>query len=589
MIVPEHVSKKKAKMVHSRISINSDFYVQVAEENFYNFAGELLDVYFVKYMHPDYSQECISAIKAVKSGEHARIITILKNGDGLDFVTDIEAFFNPDTGYYDLELSVIDMMEAKSNLYHDNMLKYREFLSLKKQFLFDYSPKLNIFSLYMYVSGKCLLFSKGSLEEFRDRVLQAYDNEKDELKLRAFCEYLAKAEGNYDGKLRLIIGEETEFKLCSVLATSCHSWSFGKMIIGTLNIISEDGEDVNPYYATAEATDSLTGLYNKRASHEYTEDMLRISGSSTHYMAIIDIDNFKEINDSYGHMFGDKVISKVAEIMNDTLSGRGIVGRFGGDEFYIFTNKIEDGEKLRTFLTTMRQNVSHAFDDENVNIKVTLSIGVSCCPCDGRSYEELFKKADKCLYIAKSKGKNRYVIYSEDKHGNIDITEKVVAHIVDPIERGEYLASFTADSQIRLFDEGASAIQDVLEKAVKNFDLDAARVLVLGQEKPAYVIGNYSKIPDMNGQLDKPEFLNLFNKNNVLTVGNYSHYESRIGHIAKMHMDSEIMATVCYFCDTKKGNRVFFFYDVFNHSGRWSDTEKNYLIGLSKVIASRMD
>ena len=73
-----------------------------------------------------------------------------------------------------------------------------------------------------------------------------------------------------------------------------------------------------------------------------------------HYMAMIDIDNFKNVNDTYGHLYGDKVILKVAAIINSALNGRGIVGRFGGDEFFIFTNWITK-EKPAAFYTYIYQ------------------------------------------------------------------------------------------------------------------------------------------------------------------------------------------------------------------------------------------
>ncbi|MFR4336963.1 MAG: GGDEF domain-containing protein [Lachnospira pectinoschiza] len=76
-----------------------------------------------------------------------------------------------------------------------------------------------------------------------------------------------------------------------------------------------------------------------------------------HYMAMIDIDNFKNVNDTYGHLYGDKVILKVAAIINSALNGRGIVGRFGGDEFFIFTNWITKESQLRSILTFIKQKV----------------------------------------------------------------------------------------------------------------------------------------------------------------------------------------------------------------------------------------
>ena len=125
---------------------------------------------------------------------------------------------------------------------------------------------------------------------------------------------------------------------------------------------------------------------------------------------MIDIDNFKNVNDTYGHLYGDKVILKVAAIINSALNGRGIVGRFGGDEFFIFTNWITKESQLRSILTFIKQKVRAELGQGENSCDVTLSMGVCKYPDNGSDYDSLFNKADKCLYIAKNKGKNRYII-----------------------------------------------------------------------------------------------------------------------------------------------------------------------------------
>ena len=124
---------------------------------------------------------------------------------------------------------------------------------------------------------------------------------------------------------------------------------------------------------------------------EYTKLVITSKDDKIHYMIMFDVDNFKSINDTYGHLFGDEVLSKIAGIINANLNGRGIAGRFGGDEFYIFTNNIKDEEALRILLTTMRKELQYAFDSRIEDFGVTLSVGVSLFPKDGTDYEELFR------------------------------------------------------------------------------------------------------------------------------------------------------------------------------------------------------
>lgn len=94
-----------------------------------------------------------------------------------------------------------------------------------------------------------------------------------------------------------------------------------RVVIGIIKSIDKQNEV--SYYATQEGKDFFTGLLNKRACKEYVQDSIA-TNKDIHYMAMIDIDNFKNVNDTYGHLYGDKVILKVAAIINSALNGRGI-------------------------------------------------------------------------------------------------------------------------------------------------------------------------------------------------------------------------------------------------------------------------
>ena len=111
---------------------------------------------------------------------------------------------------------------------------------------------------------------------------------------------------------------------------------------------------------------------------------------------------------------GDRIIENIAKIMKEVVGNRGQVGRFGGDEFVIVTKTILSDEDFLYIIKTIRKNIAWKFEDIVPGVKITLSIGIVKSPNDGNMYEELFEKADKCLYLAKQKGRNRYVLYSDD-------------------------------------------------------------------------------------------------------------------------------------------------------------------------------
>ena len=156
-------------------------------------------------------------------------------------------------------------------------------------------------------------------------------------------------------------------------------------------------------------TDALTGLLTKQSARVLTET--RLAHGSTGMLAIIDLDNFKHVNDTYGHLYGDEVLAKVAACIKDNTRRTDIAARFGGDEFVIFYPDM-DKNAIRAYADNFFFALNKAFEHEKA--KVTCSMGIQ--PTDGsHDYETLFRGADAALYESKRSGKNRYSIAEEAK------------------------------------------------------------------------------------------------------------------------------------------------------------------------------
>lgn len=154
--------------------------------------------------------------------------------------------------------------------------------------------------------------------------------------------------------------------------------------------------------------DGLTGLYNKKVTQSLIEDYFNGEGrDGRHAVIMVDIDNFKRINDTLGHIQGDVALMKVAQKLQSLFRSSDIVGRIGGDEFFVLLKNYISPEMLISKL----QNVGKIFNDirlEDETYRISGSIGVSLYPEDGLSYEELYKKSDIALYYSKEHGKNQF-------------------------------------------------------------------------------------------------------------------------------------------------------------------------------------
>lgn len=162
-------------------------------------------------------------------------------------------------------------------------------------------------------------------------------------------------------------------------------------------------------------TDSLTGLLNKSA----TEDLVRMmlgnyqKEAEKSALLMLDIDLFKQINDTYGHSEGDWVIAEIGRIINNNCRAMDVAGRIGGDEFMIFMRDINESSNAAQMAERLQNQVQKAFSGDLLHGQVSLSIGIALCPEHGSTFDELYKAADKALYFVKKHGRSAYRIFSE--------------------------------------------------------------------------------------------------------------------------------------------------------------------------------
>lgn len=155
--------------------------------------------------------------------------------------------------------------------------------------------------------------------------------------------------------------------------------------------------------------DALTGIYNRNAFKSLTENILNKEADLKHAFIILDIDNFKNANDLYGHQFGDEVLIKVSSAIKSTFRSTDFFCRLGGDEFAIFLHNVPS-DKLVLELCEKLKNIvcSLTFLE---SFFITCSIGIATTDSDAKTFEILYKNADIALYNAKNDGKNRCSIY----------------------------------------------------------------------------------------------------------------------------------------------------------------------------------
>ena len=156
--------------------------------------------------------------------------------------------------------------------------------------------------------------------------------------------------------------------------------------------------------------DFLTGLYNRETIEELVRQSLKINALEKGVSAvlIVDIDNFKQINDFYGHTEGDRVLKEIGRMIPEVFGERALTGRLGGDEFLVFVI----GEDYESDVCSLAQKLCDRLSELEVqDKKITVSVGIAFVEEALRDFKTLYQSADAALYVAKCRGKNTYAVY----------------------------------------------------------------------------------------------------------------------------------------------------------------------------------
>lgn len=163
--------------------------------------------------------------------------------------------------------------------------------------------------------------------------------------------------------------------------------------------------------------DLLTGVLNKKTIESKIAELLSNKSEDRYYIFyMVDLDNFKNVNDTLGHIYGDRAIADTAKVLQDIFHSNALIGRLGGDEFAVcVVYDAFDEESLMKFIIKNAERVCAAnrreYSDGASTVKISSSIGIAVAPKDGQNFEILYKRADEALYNSKNTGKNKYTLY----------------------------------------------------------------------------------------------------------------------------------------------------------------------------------
>ena len=237
--------------------------------------------------------------------------------------------------------------------------------------------------------------------------------------------------------------------------------------------------------------DSLTGLPNRIYFNHLVSSEIKNGTDHPFAILFIDLDSFKNINDSKGHEYGDKVLLQTGQRLKKDLPFASIVSRFGGDEFLIFLPGINSTEKIEAIVTKMMKTLSAPIKIKGEQLFVTFSCGIALFPKDGRTVTTLIKHADNAMYASKARGKNCYTFSSPDLKKRIATKNSLHQQLFTAVEKDELILYY--QPQVDVVTGKIFGVEALLHWANENFGIVSPGVFIPISEENGIIIsiGNW--------------------------------------------------------------------------------------------------
>lgn len=573
-------------------SFDDKYNIFVSNKSFTSYLGseELRSFKITDYIHPDDVESFKKFVedKSFTGGEE--VFRLKKKNNGWHYnVVRIHTEKGMVENRRNIGVEIIDINESVGDYETamDSLSRVRLLMSLTDEFAFIYDKATNMFKMFKYDRFNRIILYDMDIDQWKREMLsKSYVKYDEKAMLDTLVLNMKTYADSFSLKMNCAIRTQSDiFEAVRFIGTVHNESSGNKIIVG--RVVSD--ESVGHASTAMEIMnelqyDSLTGVYNKKTITEYAKKRISEEKEKRIVIAILDVDHFKSVNDTFGHLYGDKVLARVGGRLKEIVGEDGVIGRIGGDEFMIVFNGLDDDQVLRGMLRAIRTQIKWEFAEDFENLSITCSIGASIFPVNGRDYEDLFKKADCCLYIAKEKGRDRYVFFRDEMHRasyEAMLNQNQLNAMKNPREIRELknVASFMENAMT----DSRKAILDAMRHMKDTFGIDNINIYYGEGMKKVYSFG--SDIPEAKDAMYvfSEEFQKLMGENERFMQIGFADTFSDITPDFCGRMKAERIASTiqCYIGD-KRNIKGLVTFNKCREASQWA----NYEIDCARIFAA---
>lgn len=564
------------------VTIEEDLQIRKSDETFFHFVGKNMYGTIADFIHEQDRDRFQSAFDELIQGDRTNNMTVVrKRGETEEtwLLIDMTKEANELKGTSIVHLEFYTITDDRS-LSEDGTWRDREtyevFFGMLSGTMLLYDSDSGKLDIRAGVADQTLSLYHGTFEDWRDNFMPEKLAKSSLQEFKLLCENMKAGDSAFQHTIETNAFSEDEGMQPFLFRFRTLASGSSFRVLGCITSYTDR------LGSAAESADYVMDaglpILDKRSIVNYAQRAFRSNQTST-YLAVMDLDNFKTVNDTYGHLYGDEVLLRTVEIVKNAIGRMGMLGRIGGDELMIVLTSIESQVELRNLLRSIRTDIEWHFKGEKEGINLTCSIGVAAYPDNGNSYDKVFQLADRMLYIAKNKGKNRYIIYTPEIHDAPVTQVKRELNAKDKIGVAQ-----------RMLDEflirRIVTLETVFREVAAGFELDEITMIYDGKVSAASLVGDvFSDSANVDGYLNYEEgFAEGFDQHNVMVVNGRFNIEGKLPELNSL-LEQKGIESALFYKMVKNGKMLG--YVMFAKKSRrqmWSEYEKGMLACVGKIL-----
>ncbi len=573
---------------------DAHFHMLYADAAYFQWFGNDAVYSIIRTIHDADTERLLNAAASLPDGQTVPLVLRMRGctGEWRWMLVRLRALREGDERQYQLSVSDVFAMQTLLMQTTQENTDFRFLLNLMHELTFHYSFTTKHICLFTFDCGRKMILTDEPLVQWKQHVIESGMVAANNIqKFEKLCTNIETGCTQFHSEFESSIcslGKRMEY--CAFHGITRASAPMQRTVLGTVKILNARFKTSEQDWLTENQRDHVTELLNKHAITSYAKHVIAQRPDTTTALVLLLVDGFKEINEQFGHLFGDEVLQVLSQILQTEIDARGAAGRIGGGMFLLVLEQIADENDLRGILRAIRTKFEWAWnaDDAQNHPRITCSMGAACCPQDADNYDKLFMQADKALYIACEKGHNRYVIYNIEKHGEVLPNQKrSVADLYANVPT-QSKAGFVAKIAKSLLLPQKPDVQELLQGIGAQFGIDGIHIFTAKAqwEAAAYwghpIAGNAVVL---TGEALSKEF----QEDDLCVIDNVNALEG-VADEAYAWLNAENVQGAVLYRAVEKGQTVaVVLFGLFGHYCKWSTLDANHLTILGSILCELLN